>query len=301
LASFAIELAIVPATGLTLRCAGDNILPGGLIMEKRSGIAALAAVLFVLLPLVGDKVYVNSKASKADLKKAGGTVSHELWGKVLARRLGEKGLFDYQGLKKDKDGLKDLDAYLDMLGAVDPDRLKSKEEKLAFWINCYNAAAVAGVIKFYPIKSIKDVKDFWHRITVHVGDKEYSLGDIENSILRGFGEPRIHWALVRASKGCARLLDQPYGAEKLDEQLTNREKKYLTGRKQVYIDKEKKLLMLSSLFFWYGEDFIKAAGTKLDYVRKYLSEEDLEFLEDNPVGTAYIKYDWSLNEQEQEK
>lgn len=258
----------------------------------------LAASLLALLPFMGPKVYVNGKPGKAQSAKAGQTADHGLWEKILAKRVDEKGFVDYKGLKEDKEDLKNLRAYLDYLGAFDPDRLASKEEKLAFWINFYNAAAVAGVLKFYPVESVKKVEDFWRRVIVRVGSKEYSLGDIENSVLREIGEPRFHWAIVRASKGCAALLAEAYAAEKLDEQLAKQEEGYLVGRKQVYIDKKKGALVLSSLFFWYGEDFIKAAGTKLEYVKKYLSEEDLEFLEDNPVSTKYIKYDWSLNEQE---
>ncbi len=270
-------------------------------MKNPSAKTAVAVIFFVLLPFTGGKYYVNSKADADKLKKAPDTASHELWGKVLAKRVdksGKRGLVDYDGLKKEKEDLKNLRAYLDYLGAFDPDKLKNKKEKLAFWINCYNAAVVAGVLNFKPEKSVKDVKDFWRRVIVHVGKKEYSLGDIENTILREMDEPRIHWALVRASKGCAALLAEPYTAGKLEEQLTKQEKDYLVGRKQAYLDRKKKALMLSSLFYWYGADFVRAAGTKLSYVKKYLSEDDLKFLEDNPVSTKYIKYDWSLNKQE---
>jgi hypothetical protein len=222
----------------------------------------------------------------------------ELWARVLAGRVDENGLVDYKGLKEDKEDFRNLHAYLDYLKTVGPGQLKTREEKLAFWINCYNAAVIAGVLRYYPIESIKDVKDFWHEVKVRVGEKQYSLGEIENKVLRGLGEPRMHWAIVRASKGSAALLAEPYSAEALEDQLAKQEKDYLVGRRQVYINREKKTLKLSSFFYWYGEDFIKAAGTKLDYVKKYLSEGDLDFLEDNPVSNKYIKYDWSLNKQE---
>ena len=266
-------------------------------MKKLNANVIFVVVLFALLPLMGGKFYANTKADAGKLKKAPDTASHELWGKVLAKRVDEKGLVDYEGLKKEKADLKNLQAYLDHLAAFDPEKLKDKKEKLAFWINCYNAATIAGVLKFKPEKSVKEVKDFWHRVIVHVGENEYSLGDIENTILRNMDEPRIHWALVRASKGCAGLLAEPYTAGKLEEQLGAQEKSYLAGRRQVYLDRKRKALMLSSLFYWYGPDFVRAAGTKLSYVRKYLSEEDLEFIEDNPIATKYIKYDWSLNSQ----
>jgi hypothetical protein len=260
-----------------------------------------AVVLLGLLPFMAQKMYVNSKAKPAEVSKAGDTVDHSAFAKILKNRVDAKGLVDYEGLKKDKAQRKGLRAYLDYLGTFDPEKLKSKKEKLAFWINAYNAAVIAGVVELYPVKSVKDVKDFWHRIVLYVGEKEYSVGEIENSVLRKMDEPRIHWAIVRASKGCASLLQEPYTADKLDKQLEKQEKDYIAGRKQAYVNKEKGWLMLSSLFYWYGEDFVKAAGTKLDYVKKYLSKEDLEYIEDNQISPKYIKYDWSLNEQEKKK
>jgi len=263
--------------------------------------AVCAVFLLGLLLMMTQKVYVNSKAKPAELKKAGDTVDHSAFGNVLKNRVDAGGLVDYEGLKKDKKEYKALRSYLDYLGTFNPDKLKSKKEKIAFWINAYNAAVIAGVVELYPVKSVKDVKDFWHRIVLHVGEKEYSVGEIENSVLRKMEEPRIHWAIVRASKGCAALLQEPYTADKLDKQLEKQEKDYLVGRKQAYVNKEKGWLMLSSLFYWYGEDFVKATGTKLDYVKKYLSKEDLEYIEDNQISPKYIKYDWSLNNQEKNK
>jgi len=73
------------------------------------------------------------------------------------------------------------------------------------------------------------------------------------------------------------------------------------GRKQVYIDRKNCSIFLSAFFFWYGEDFIKAAGTKLAFVKKYLSEKDLEFIEDNQMTISYIKFDWSLNQQDKKE
>jgi hypothetical protein len=267
-------------------------------MRNSKMLTVFAAAFLGLLPFMAQKIYVNSKPKAADMKKDADTVDHSGFAGVLKNRVDKNGLVDYEGLKKDKKELKALRSYLDYLGTINPDKLKSKEEKLCFWINAYNAAVIAGVVELYPVKSVQDAKDFWRRVVLYVGDKEYSVGDIENSVLRNLEEPRMHWAIVRASKGCAPLLQEPYTADKLDKQLAAQEKAYLVERKQAYVNREKGWLMLSSLFFWYGEDFVKAAGTKFDYVKKYLSKEDLKYAEDNQLSVKYIKYDWSLNEQE---
>lgn len=231
-------------------------------------------------------------------KKMDYTEGLKLWKEILVKYVDEKGLVGYLSLKENKEDAKKLRSYIGCLEAVDPEKLNSREEKLAFWINCYNAVTINGVLQHYPVDTVKDVKDFWHITVVRVGDKEYSLGTIENSVLRSLAEPRMHWAIVRASKSSAGLLNEPYDAPKLEEQLAGQEKELLVGRKQVYVDKKRKKLMLSPFFYWYGEDFIKKAGTKLEYVKKYLSEEDLDFIEDYPLSMGYIKPDWSLNKQE---
>ena len=221
----------------------------------------------------------------------------EAWGVLLGKWVNEEGLVDYDGLKNSQEDLGRLNAYLSYLGSVNPDEIEGREEKLAFWINAYNAVTIAGVLQYYPIESVKDVEEFWHSVKARVGEKEHSLAQIETWILRPLDEPRIHWAIVRASKGGPPLLEEPYDAGKLDEQLDAQETRYLEDRRQVYIDRDKKALMLSSLFYWYGADFIKAEGSKQNYVRKYLSEEELDFLADNAVAIGYVKYDWSLNKQ----
>jgi len=269
-------------------------------MKKSLCGVVFAAAFFGLMPFMGGKVYVNSKPSKKTVEKSGKTADHSLWVKVLAVCVDKDGLVNYKSLKKDKDALKNLQKYLNYLAAINPDKLTDKKVELSYWINFYNAAAIAGVLGHYPVKSVKDIEDFWTNVVVYAGKKEYSLADIENNVLREIGEPRIHWAIVRASKGCARLLAEPYTSEKLEEQLASQEKRYLVGRKQVYIDREKRAIVYTSLFYWYGPDFIKNAGTKLDYVKKYLSEEDLEFIENNPLSTKYIKYDWSLNQKDEQ-
>jgi hypothetical protein len=220
-----------------------------------------------------------------------------LWKEILSRHVDNQGLVDYQGIKDNREDHEKLQKFIDSMKNVDPEKLETREKKLAFWINCYNAATIHGVLRHYPIDSVKDVKDFWHIVVVSVGGKEYSLGKIENTVLRGLGEPRMHWAIVRTSKSSAALLAEPYSADKLEEQLEKQEKDYIVGRRQAYINRKKIKLMLSPFFYWYGEDFIKKAGTKLDYVKKYFTKEDLDFLDDNPVSTGYIKPDWSLNRQ----
>src|SRR6185503_2907508 len=66
--------------------------------------------------------------------------SHARWSEVLAACV-RKGGFDYAKLKADRAA---FDQYLAALHAVTPEELAgwSEKQKLAFWIDAYNAHAV---------------------------------------------------------------------------------------------------------------------------------------------------------------
>ena len=74
--------------------------------------------------------------------------------------------------------------------------LKTREEKLAFWINVYNVMAAKMVLDHYPVESIKDAGSLftavWKKPVGTVAGKKRTLNEIEHEILRKMGEPRIH-------------------------------------------------------------------------------------------------------------
>ena len=74
-----------------------------------------------------------------------------------------------------------------------PDQLNTREEQLAFWINAYNILAIDLVRRNYPVDSIRDIGSFfvpvWDREAGQIGDRSYTLGEIEHEILRPLGRP----------------------------------------------------------------------------------------------------------------
>ena len=119
--------------------------------------------------------------------------------------------------------------------------------------------------------------------------EEVDLNTIEHDTLREkFDEPRIHFALVCASKSCPPLRPEAYRDSVLDAQLDDQARAFLNDRSKNRYDDEKKTLYLSKIFDWFDDDFEKATGTVRDYVAQYLSV---------PKGARirYLSYDWSLN------
>jgi hypothetical protein len=189
------------------------------------------------------------------------------------------------------------------LGNVDPNRL-GRSEKLAFWINAYNALTIQGILEFYPLKSVKDKVNrilgfnIWDDYPMTVNGEKYSLNDIEHKILRKMGEPRIHFAIVCASVGCPKLRSGAYTGAKLNAQLDEQTRNFFAQPRNFRIDRDRDTVSLSSILDWFGEDFGGSDRAKLSLASKYLSEEkDREFLRLEKPKVKYLDYDWSLNEQ----
>lgn len=169
--------------------------------------------------------------------------------------------------------------------------LKTRNQKLAFWINVYNIAAVKVVLENRITGSIRDAGNFlkpvWNNDAVNVGGRIYSLGEIEHKILRPLNEPLIHFGIVCASLSCPDLLEQSYRPETVIEQLENSTRSFLMNEtKGIRIDESSRTLYVSSIFKWFKEDFeIGVIG----FIQPYT---DLDL---TSMKLKYLSYNWDLN------
>ena len=239
-------------------------------------------------------------APAADVPGAGGPAA-EAWGRVLAEHA-ERGGVDYAGLKRDRGG---LDAYLRSLARARPAALP-EDEALAFWINAYNAVVIHHVLDRYPgIRSVEDVDGFFDELTFPVAGEELTLDEIETRG-RALGDPRIHFAVVCASTSCPDLLAEPYAAARLDRQLRDQTRRFLSDEsKGLRHDAAGGVLWLSSIFKWYAGDFTGgstvvaffARGGVLDWVREHTPPEIARRLRGADPSVRYLEYDWGLNDR----
>ena len=121
---------------------------------------------------------------------------HHRWNSMLQTYVSDDGKVNYKDWMNDRDN---LDAYIQTLASTPLLESDSKNAKLAYWINAYNALTVQLILKHYPLKSIKEIKQPWETTCFSIGEKSYTLGDIEHKILRKMDEPRIHFAINCAS------------------------------------------------------------------------------------------------------
>jgi hypothetical protein len=149
--------------------------------------------------------------------------------------------------------------------------LVSREEKLSFYINTYNILAIKMVIDHWPLDSIKDIGNLfspvWGKTAGIIGGKKVSLDDVENNIIRPMGEPRIHLAIVCASVSCPDIRAEPYRAEKLNAQLEEQARTFLTNDKKG-LRIEKNSIQISKVFDWFEKDFVKTGGVEA-FIRRY--------------------------------
>lgn len=220
--------------------------------------------------------------------------SHALYGNVLRSHV-KDGLVDYAGIKSSPD---DLTAYLAQTAVVSKEEFYNwdENEQLSFLINLYNARTLELIIDNYPVGGIKEIasdsKGPWEKAVVLLFGDNVSLNDLENEYIRkNYREPRIHFALVCAAKGCPPLFGVPYTARELETQLELQTRGFLADSGKNSIDTEKKVIRLSPIFDWFGEDFSAESGSARNFVRPYYGGLNIE-----EYGIEYTSYDWSLND-----
>lgn len=235
--------------------------------------------------------------------------SYQNYQQILSTYVDENGNVNYKALKENR---QNLDKFNASLATLSPQSFENwtEKEKIAFWINAYNSLTLLAIIENYPTKSIRDIPGVWTKLQFNVMGKEVTLDEIEHKILRvQFNEPRIHMGLVCASIGCPLLLQEPYTGDKLDEQLDEQTRKFIALNQNFKIDQQNNQVYLSSIFKWFGEDFIPSFNAQekfmgsdkeravLNFLSQYLNESEQKYLINGKYQIKYLDYDWSLNDK----
>ncbi|PSR14264.1 MAG: DUF547 domain-containing protein [Bacteroidetes bacterium] len=262
------------------------------MLNGKSSILFYAAALGLLLAVSGCTApKVTSSAQP---------ISHAAWDSLLRKHVDDHGLVDYQGFAQDSNQLKD---YLSLLSNNAPnEKTWSKTEQLAYWINAYNAFTVKLILDYYPVNSIKDIKDgipfvntVWDVKFFTIAGKEFDLNNIEHGILRKeFDDPRIHFSLVCASMSCPKLQNFAFTGDKLDTQLDEAASEFLNEPFRNEIGGE--TIRLSKLLDWYWGDFKDKYQDRYELINRYAKKQ---VKTSQPI--EFIDYDWRLNEQTPEK
>ena len=215
------------------------------------------------------------------------TVDHEPFDRIL-RDTVKDGAVDYEGLRdRHRESLR---SYLDALARAAVESLP-RNERLALYINLYNATMLAAIVERLETGYSTAAEDYrvFKAQLVRVAGQKVSLNHLENEIIRkGFKEPRIHVALVCGAESCPPLLARAYRAKDLAEVLEANMRRFVNDSTRNQVDAAEKTLRLSEIFKWYKDDFGGEGGI-VSYVQKYLDTDVTGF------AVEHLPYSWELN------
>ncbi len=218
--------------------------------------------------------------------------SHQAIDGILRAHV-QDGVVNYPGIATDPR----LEAYLREVNRLDPTTLPTQKDRLAFWINVYNAFAIKGILDGYSPKTKFGQYTYFVGQDYMVGGAEVNLWSVERDILiPRFREPRIHFAIVCASRSCPKLRSWAFTPGQLDDQLNDSARKFINDPTKNFFDRDQKIAYLSMIFNWFEEDFVGHSGSLLKYVKQYVDNPDLaRELSDETYSIKFLEYDWSLN------
>jgi Protein of unknown function, DUF547 len=250
-----------------------------------------------ILPAIGALACVLALPAAAGPKPPDATA----FDRILKSYVLDDGSVKYDALKNDFDP---LTRYIEAIGAVSPDShpslFPSRADKLTYWLNTYNALVLWVITKEYPenknrLSTEAGRDQFFMRTELKVGGGIRSLNDIENTIRAQFMEPRIHFAIVCASKSCPWLPRDAFTAEKLEEQLESRTRLFLNQERAIRVDSVNREIGVSQIFGWYKKDFGSSMDTLLAFIGKY-RPADREAFQLGTWKLHFLDYDWGINE-----
>ena len=218
--------------------------------------------------------------------------AQEAWGRVLNQYVDAEGRVNFTGLGKK---IKDLELFVHYVSKVNVADLTTDEERLAFYLNAYNALSMYNVIQAgYPT----DFDSFFKRFSFFYGRKmiimntEMSLYAFENDFIRKMGDPRVHVALNCMSTSCPRLPREPFDAIHLNEQLKREANKFYNEERNVRLEPDKKTVHVSQILNFFTADFLSKAPSLIDYINKYRTQKV-----PGDFAIEFIPYNWTVYKQ----
>jgi len=243
--------------------------------------------------MVSPKYIISSLLFFANICNSFSQNQHKEWTSLLQKYVSIKGDVNYKGFQKDS---LQLNKYLESLESNPPKSSWSDHKIIAYWINAYNAYTIQLVIRHFPIKSIKEIggkipfiNSSWDIKFINIGTELLDLNNIEHSKLRkNYKDPRLHMALVCASKSCPILLNEAYEENMLGTQLDGQSRKFLADPfRNSFTNKNAEISMI---FKWYVSDFSGTMG-----VRNFLKKHGPTLAQSDKIKIKHKDYDWGLN------
>lgn len=206
----------------------------------------------------------------------------------LKKNVTTTGGVDYDGIKASR---AEIDGLVKEIAAF-PLSSQGTTTQKAFWINAYNLLTIYNVVTHMPIAKPTDVSGFFDQITFNVAGAQLTLSDIENKKVRPtYADPRMHFVLVCAGRGCPPLLNAAFMPATVEAQLESRTKLAINDANWTKVNAAASTVQISEIFKWYEADFT-AKGGALAFINLYRTSK---------IPATYrvsnYAYDWTLNKK----
>ncbi len=253
---------------------------------------AAAAVLPVRAP-----VQAQSTASVGHTT-APSTFDHARFDALLRTHVVD-GLVDYAAFAR----AVEFTQYLASLDRAELSGL-DENERLAFWINVYNAYTIQLIASEGETQSIRNIektfgvlrlKGPWSRPFVRAAGRVLTLDAVLHTILRAeFAEPRVHFALVYGALGSPPLRGEAYTGDKLDAQLHDQGDAFLR-RSPTKNSMDSLSVQLSPVFTYYRRDFATTRAELGRFLAPWFEGDQRTRLESGRFFERQTPFDWALN------
>lgn len=270
-------------------------------LKARFAVMVIALAWFAVVGGIASAEETAGRAWPKPQRVSIDQIDHASYDQLLQKYVNDDGMVAYKAWHGNATDRKQLKDYLAHLSQASPKKPASREAKLAYWMNAYNAVTIEGILRVYPTSSIRNHTakvwgyNIWKNLLLHVGEQKFSLEDIEHKVLRKMDEPRIHFAIVCASIGCPRLLNRAYVADSVEEQLATNTKDFFSRSQNLKMTGN--TLALSKIVDWYGTDFAPSPEQQVQKLVKYFPESTQQVVSKGNFRVSYQSYDWDLNEQ----
>ncbi len=217
---------------------------------------------------------------------------HSIFDALLKEYVDESGMVNYPAFVNNQK----FATYLTAIENADISKL-TNEDKLAFYINAYNATVINNVLNHLPINSPMDVDGFFNKIKHTIAGKEITLDELEHQYVLKIEPVLSHFGLVCAAVSCPKIIRAAYEGESVFKQLEENGRIYFNDSDKNRLDRENNILYLSEIFKWFGKSFKKKYGSLKNTAAHFMNDEDRIYLMNSEALIKYLKYNWNLNTQ----
>lgn len=273
-----------------------------------------AGLMFTSLPLTALRPHLPAGGSQPS---ALADTLHRPLDQILDTNVRD-GFVYYRALKSERGR---LDRYAGSLNVTaEAYDAWPREEKMAFWINAYNAFVLQTVVDRYPIRgtspgypagSIRQIPGAFETIRRRAAGRSVTLDEIEKTIVPAFQEPRLQLALGRGAVGSGRLRSEAYTGSRLMEQLASIQKEFVSEQTMVRVDRTAGEVSLTPILSWHEAAFVAAYDSgptgpfaqrspieraALAFIAPNLLPLERDLLQKNAFKVTYHAFDWRLND-----